>query len=192
MNTIKTAVTKYPVLDIIKNRWSPRSFSEKPITADAMHTILEAGSWAFSAINEQPWRYVVAYRGTALFNALFDLLLPGNQPWNKNAGALVVSISKKTFAANDKVNVSAQHDVGAANMLLTLQANSMGIYTHVMGGFQKEPTASLLELPADMEPVVVIALGYPDHADKLDEPFKTRETSPRSRKPLTEIILNHN
>lgn len=192
MNTIKTAITQYPVLDIIKNRWSPRSFSEKPIAAEAMHTILEAGSWAFSAINEQPWRYVVAYRGTDLFNSLFEQLLTGNQPWNKNAAALVVSISKKNFAANAKENVSAQHDVGAANMLLTLQANSMGIYTHVMGGFKKEQTAALLELPADMEPVVVIALGYPDHADKLEEPFKTREVSPRTRKPLSEIILNYN
>lgn len=192
MNHVKTANTRYPVLDIIKNRWSPRSFAEKSITEEAMHTILEAASWAFSAINEQPWRYVVAYRGTALFNQFFDLLLPGNQPWNKNAAALLVSISKNTFAAGNKPNVSALHDVGAANMLLTLQANSMGIYTHVIGGFHKENAASLLQLPADMEPVVMIALGYPDHADKLDEPFKTRETSPRSRKPLSEILLNTN
>jgi nitroreductase len=192
MNTIKTAITHYPVLDIIKNRWSPRSFSTKPISAEAIHTILEAGSWAFSAINEQPWRYIVAYQGTDLFNSLFALLFPGNQPWNKNAAALMVSISKKTFAGNDKQNGSALHDVGAANMLLTLQANSMGIYTHVMGGFDAEKTASLLQLGEDMQPVVVIALGYPDHADKLEEPFKTREISARTRKPLSEIILNYN
>ena len=192
MNTIKTAITHYPVLDIIKNRWSPRSFSTKLISAEALHTILEAGSWAFSAINEQPWRYIVAYRGTDLFNSLFALLFPGNQPWNKNAAALVVSIRKNTFAGNDKLNGSALHDVGAANMLLTLQANSMGIYTHVMGGFDDEKTASLLQLAEDLEPVVMIALGYPDHADKLEEPFKTREISARTRKPLSEIILNYN
>jgi nitroreductase len=187
----KSALTKYPVLDIIKNRWSPRSFSAKAIAPADLNSIMEAGTWAFSAINEQPWRYIIAHHGTALFNSFFDLLFAGNQPWNKNAAALVISISKKTFA-NDKINVSALHDVGAANMLLTLQANSMGIYTHVMGGFDKEKATALLNLSNDLEPVVMIALGYPDKADNLDEPFRTRETAPRTRKPLDEIILNYN
>jgi nitroreductase len=191
MNTLKIAKTKYPVMDIIKNRWSPRSFSAEEITPEDINTILEAGSWAFSAINEQPWRYVVARRGTHLFNSFFNLLLAGNQPWNKNAAALVISISKKTFA-NATINSSALHDVGAANMLLTLQANSMGIYTHVMGGFDKQKAIELLHLSDEMEPVVMIALGYPDHADKLEEPFKSREILPRTRKPLDEIILNYN
>jgi nitroreductase len=191
MNTIKRAVTQYPVLDIIKNRWSPRSFSGKAIEPADVNAILEAGTWAFSAINEQPWRYIVAHRGTELFNSFFDLLFAGNQPWNINAAALLISVSKKTFA-NDKINSSALHDVGAANMLLTLQANSMGIYTHIMGGFDKEKAVSLLHLSEDLEPVVVIALGYPDNADKLEEPFKTREITPRTRKPLDEIILNYN
>ncbi|HTE12542.1 MAG TPA: nitroreductase family protein [Chitinophagaceae bacterium] len=191
MNTIKRAVTQYPVLDIIKNRWSPRSFSGKAIEPADVNAILEAGTWAFSAINEQPWRYIVAHRGTELFNSFFDLLFAGNQPWNKNAATLVISISKKTFA-NAAINSSALHDVGAANMLLTLQANSMGIYTHIMGGFDKEKSVSLLHLSEDLEPVVMIALGYPDNADKLEEPFKTREITPRTRKPLDEIILNYN
>jgi len=191
MNTIKRAVTQYPVLDIIKNRWSPRSFSGKAIEPADVNAILEAGTWAFSAINEQPWRYIVAHRGTELFNSFFDLLFAGNQPWNKNAATLVISISKKTFA-NAAINSSALHDVGAANMLLTLQANSMGIYTHIMGGFDKEKAVSLLHLSEDLEPVVMIALGYPDNADKLEEPFKTREITPRTRKPLDEIILNYN
>ena len=191
MNTIKRAVTQYPVLDIIKNRWSPRSFSGKAIEPADVNAILEAGTWAFSAINEQPWRYIVAHRGTELFNSFFDLLFAGNQPWNKNAATLVISISKKTFT-NAAINSSALHDVGAANMLLTLQANSMGIYTHIMGGFDKEKAVSLLHLSEDLEPVVMIALGYPDNADKLEEPFKTREITPRTRKPLDEIILNYN
>ncbi|MEO5681711.1 MAG: nitroreductase family protein [Chitinophagaceae bacterium] len=192
MDNSKKAVTQYPVLDIIKNRWSPRSFSGKGIAPADINTIVAAGSWSFSAINEQPWRYIVAHRGTDLFNSFFSLLFTGNQPWNKNAAALPVSISKKTFAGNDSINSSALHDVGAANMLLTLQANSMGIYTHVMGGFDKASAISLLQLSEDLEPVVMIALGYPGDAAKLDEPFKTRETALRTRKPLDEIILNYN
>lgn len=190
MNSIKTASTKYPVLALIKDRWSPRSFSEQPISEQDMNTIIEAATWSFSAMNEQPWRYVVAHKGTALFNAFLDLLNGGNRPWNENAAALVLSVQTTTYANNGSKNINALHDTGAANILLTLQANSMGIYTHLMEGFSKPHAKELLHLSEGMEPVVMIALGYPDAAEKLAEPFKARELSPRSRKGLSEILLN--
>ena len=190
MNSIKTASTKYPVLALIKNRWSPRSFSELPISEEDMNTIIEAATWSFSAMNEQPWRYVVAHKGTALFNAFLHLLNGGNKPWNENAAALVLSVQTTTYANNGNKNINALHDIGAANILLTLQANSMGIYTHLMEGFSKPHAKELLQLSEGMEPVVMIALGYPDGAEKLAEPFKARELSPRSRKGLSEILLN--
>ena len=189
MNNIKKAATEYPVLEIIKNRWSPRSFSDKVISVDDMNTILEAATWSFSAMNEQPWRYVVAQKGTALFDYFVDLLNPGNKPWNKHAAALVLSLKKNNYSDSDNININALHDIGAANILLTLQANSMGIYTHVMEGFSKKQASELLQLDPGMEPVVMIALGYPDTPEKLNEPFKTRETSPRSRKGLHEVML---
>ena len=65
----------------------------------------------------------------------------------------------------------------------------MGIYTHLMEGFSKTHAKELLHLGEGMEPVVMIALGYPDTAEKLAEPFKARELSPRSRKGLSEILL---
>ncbi|MEO5893145.1 MAG: nitroreductase family protein [Ferruginibacter sp.] len=191
MNDIKKAVTNYPVLDIIKNRWSPRSFSDKAIVKDDLNTILEAASWAFSAMNEQPWRYLVAQRGSALFNIFLESLYPGNLPWNRQAAALILSVQKTVYSGSGKTNESALHDIGAANILLTLQANSMGIYTHIIGGFNKEQLTILLQLDKNSEPVVLIALGYPDDAEKLEEPFKSRETSPRSRKALSEIILDN-
>jgi len=58
-----------------------------------------------------------------------------------------------------------------------------------MEGFSKEHAKKLLNLGDEIKPVVMIALGYPDVAEKLDEPFKTRELSPRSRKDINEILL---
>jgi nitroreductase len=191
MNDIKRAITKYPVLDIIKNRWSPRSFSDKPISTDDLNTIVEAATWSFSAMNEQPWRYGIAKKGTALFRAFLKTLSPGNVPWNKQAAALILSVKKTTFTNSDQVNINALHDIGAANILMTLQANSMGIYTHVIEGYSKGEVKNLLALGDGLEPVVMIALVYPDGADKLDEPFKTRELTPRSRKGLDEILLDY-
>ena len=190
MSDIKRAKTTYPVLDIIKNRWSPRSFSDKSISTDGLNTIIEAATWSFSAMNEQPWRYVIAQKGTPLFNAFLENLFPGNKPWNTQAAAFILSIKKTNYTGTDKININALHDIGAANILLTLQANSMGIYTHVMEGYSKDEVKALLNLEEGLEPVVLIALGYPDIAQKLDEPFKTRELTPRTRKGLAEILLN--
>lgn len=186
----KKAVTKHPVAEHIKDRWSPRSFSGASISEIDMHTILEAASWSFSSMNEQPWRYVMAFKGTPLFDKFFDALAPGNQPWNIKASVLVVSLAKTMLADGITQNGSALHDAGSANMLLTLQANSMGIYTHLLGGFDRQKITTLLQLEKDIVPVVMIALGYPDEAEKLDEPFRSRELAPRTRKPLSEIILH--
>ena len=190
MNAIKHATTAYPVLDIIRKRWSPRSFSEKDISEHDMNTILEAATWSFSALNEQPWRFLVAHRGTERFNNLLDILYPGNKPWNKQAAALVLTFRKKTVGKDGQLNPNGLHDVGAANMLLSLQANSMGIYTHLMEGFDKAVAAELVTPSIEeLEPVVLIALGYPADASRLEEPYKSRELAPRKRKTLAEVII---
>jgi len=189
MNSIKIAQTAYPVLDIIKNRWSARSFSDKPIYENEMNTILEAGSWAFSSMNEQPWRFIVALKNTPLFDQLFSVLGGGNQPWCKNAAALVLTIGKKTYTSNGSINTVMLHDVGAANMLMTLQGNSMGIYSHVMGGYDAKKSVEIFNLDSDFEPVAMMVFGFLDEAEKLDEPYKTRELTGRTRKPLDELIL---
>lgn len=190
MNSIKIASTRYPVLDIIKKRWSPRSFADKTISEEDMNTIIEAATWSFSALNEQPWRYIVAYKHSGLSKEFLALLNPGNRGWSSNAAALVMSIQKTTYSSNGNNNINSLHDTGAANILLTLQANSMGIYTHLMEGFSKEQAKKSLPSNTDLEPVVMISMGYPDTAEKLAEPFKTRELSSRSRKGLDEILLS--
>ena len=79
--------------------------------------------------------------------------------------------------------------MGAANFALTLQANAMGIYTHVMAGYDKARAVTELELPETVDSVAIIALGYLDSPDKLEEPFKTREITPRTRKSVAEVVL---
>ncbi len=185
---IKHAVTQFPVLDLIKERWSARSYSPKAISKDEVHTLFEAASWAASANNEQPWEYVYAHKGTPGFDTLFECLMPGNQPWNKNAAVLVAAIARKTFVANGNPNGYGEHDLGMANAQLLLQASSMGIHGHIMGGFDKAKLAASLKLTDNQAPVCMISLGYLDDAEKLEEPFKARELTPRTRKPLTEFV----
>jgi len=185
---VKKAATQNPVHDLIRSRWSARSFSEKPIAQADLDTIFEAASWAFSAINAQPWEYVYAHHSDAeAFEKLWNCLMPGNQPWAKNAAVLAVSLAKKQFD-NGNPNTSALHDVGAANATLALQATALGIHIHPMGGFDKQAAIQLLNLDSDkIEPVVFIAFGYLDEAEKLAEPFQSRELTGRSRKAVKEF-----
>lgn len=184
---IKTANTEYPVIDLIKDRWSARSFSEQPISEESMKTVVEAASWAPSAGNEQPWLYYYAHQGTEGFQQLWECLNGGNQPWCKNAAVLMVSVYRNTFAANGNPNGKAMHDVGMSNSFLMLQAISMRIYTHPMGGYFADKVKEVLKLDETQGIACMIALGYLDDAEKLEEPFKTREITPRERKPLSEI-----
>lgn len=184
---MKEAKTTYSVIDLIKNRWSPRSFSQQSISAEHMKTILEAGTWAFSANNSQPWHFIYAHNGTDGFTTLLNCLNPGNQLWAKNVGVLVAVLANKKFD-NGAENKIAKHDIGAANATMAIQAISMGIYSHVMGGYDAAKTIELLKIDAnEKEPVVFIAFGYKDEADKLEEPFKSRELTERTRKPIHEI-----
>ncbi len=184
---IKIAKTNNPVIDLIKDRWSARSFSPKDISQHELETILEAGSWAFSSSNSQPWNFIYTHRKDASFQKLVDCLMGGNQPWAKNASVLIAVLANKKND-NGTENKIAKHDVGAANATLMLQALSMGIYGHVMGGFHADKTIETLSIDAEKhEPIVFIALGYLDSADKLEEPFKARELTARSRKSLSEI-----
>lgn len=185
---IKHAITKFPVLDLIKQRWSARSFSPKEITTEQIHTILEAASWAPSANNEQPWEFQYAVKGSKGFDTIWNCLNPGNQPWNKKAAGFIVTIARKTLATNGNPNANAEHDSGIATGYLLLQAASMGIYTHPMGGVDKAKLSAELKLTDDEKLLCVISLGYLDNAEKLEEPFKERELTARVRKPLESFV----
>lgn len=185
----KLAETNFPVHELIKKRWSPRSFQLKKISGNDVLTLLEAASWAFSANNLQPWFYIYSHRGTEGFDKILDCLVPGNQLWAKTASVLVISFAQ-VINENGKPNNWAKHDLGAANMQLAIQAVSIDIYSHFMAGFDKQKTKETIPFDANIwEPVAFIALGYPDDAEKLEEPYRSWEMAPRTRKPLEKISL---
>ncbi len=188
---IKTAVTRLPVIDLIKERWSARAFSDQDLTTDQLLTLIEAASWAPSSINEQPWRYRYGLRGTLIFDQLWECLLIGNQPWAKNAAALVLCTAKKNFSKNGAPNRHASHDTGMANAFLMLQATQMRIYGHIMAGYDPAKLRSSFNIPEDEEDICIIALGFLGAPDQLEEPFRTREITPRSRKAVEDFILEN-
>ncbi len=173
--------------EFIKKRRSIRAYSDKEISKSDMQEILEAATWAPSSMNEQPWRYIYAHRGTDGFKKIWGCLVPSNQTWTDRSAVLLISIAKKTFVRNSKANRHYMHDTGLANENLIIQAISMDIYGHPMGGFDMEKTRETFQLADDDEVVCFIALGYKGDPQLLEEPNRTRETEERTRKSITDI-----
>ncbi len=167
------------VLDLIKERFSPYEFTDKPLTEDDLKTLFEAAGKAASAFNEQPWRFVYALRqDIAEFKALHESLLEGNQGWTANAGALVIAVVSTNYDKNENVNATAEHDLGLADGNLTVQASAMGIHLHQMGGIIPQNAIDKLNIPEGFKPLTAIALGYYEG-----------ESGVKERKPIEDIAF---
>jgi len=187
--TVKSATTAAPLHPILAERWSPRGFDGGHyLTSEEMTALLEAARWAPSANNSQPWRFAVALRGTDAFEAILSSLAPTNQAWARAASGLLV-VAAETANADGSSRPWATYDTGQAVAHLTMQAEHEGLSVHQMGGFDHDRLKSLLELPAYVTPLVVVAVGRRDETPRLPEPLASREEAARERRPLTDLLI---
>lgn len=184
----RLATSQVPLHPLLAERWSPRGFDRShEVTEAELTALLEAARWASSANNVQPWRFLVTRRGDADFAAVVNVLAPGNQVWAQHASALVL-VAAETADENGNPRSHALYDTGLAVAQLVAQAQAQGLATHQMGGFDAARAVDELGL-GDLTPVVVVAVGRHDAEADLPEPFASRETAPRSRRPLSELVL---
>ncbi len=188
---IKKTDSLYPVIDLIANRWSPVVFSNKPINNKDLMSVFEAARWAPSSRNEQPWRFLYGHNGDDVFNKIFNALMKGNQDWAKNAAVLIAVLAEKFSSYNEKPMKHYFYDTGAACALLQVQALSMEIYSHTMGGFSAKKLTESFSIPDNLEPATVIALGYPGDPEYAPKELSERDLTKRNRKDFSEIILNN-
>lgn len=188
----KPAPTDAGVHELIRERWSPRAFSGAPISAHDLALLLKAAQWAPSSMNEQPWRFVVADRSRdpEMHARVLSTLVPANVAWAQRAPVLIVAIARMAYARNGALNRHAFYDTGAAVVQLALQATSMGLGIHQMGGFNPDQARAALSIPEGYEPVVVLAVGRHGDAGELSEELRARELAPRQRRPLIETVYN--
>jgi len=177
----------YPILNLIKDRWSPRAMSGEPMSDQELFTLFEAARWAPSSYNNQPWRFIYAKRETPEWEVLFELLDEPNKVWAKRASALVVVISRTLFFFNDTPSRTHAFDTGAAMENFALQGSSMGLIVHGMEGFDYARAHTVLEIPADYAVEALFAVGRPGAVSLLPENVQLRET-PSDRKPVKELV----
>lgn len=192
----KTVATRYPVLPLFAQRWSPRSFADRPVEPEKLLGMFEAARLAPSAHNTQPARFMVARKGSGDgYDRLFRCLSDGNQLWAHTASLLILAAAmRKRFSQHEAALVPYphyMHDLGLAVMSLILQAQSVGLYCHPMAGFDPDQAQVAFEIPALFEPMVVIAVGYLGSPDALPPALREREVAPRIRRPLGEIVFEN-
>ena len=186
----KPASTDFPVHDLIRDRWSPRAFSEEPVSQEVLRSIFEAARWAPSSNNEQPWAFLVASReDQENYEKILSVLVEFNANWAKNAPVLAIAVSELAFAKNNSPNRNAQYDTGAASALLSVEATARGLSVHQMAGFDPAKARTVFGIPAGWEAIAALAIGYPGPADSLPQPLKDRELAPRTRKPIAEFVM---
>nr|WP_199197500.1 nitroreductase family protein [Chroococcidiopsis sp. CCALA 051] len=187
----KAAQTRYPIHDLLRQRWSPLAFSDRLVEPEKLHSVLEAAGWAASSYNEQPWSFIVATSENQVeFERLLSCLAEGNQEWARNAPILMLSVAKLNFEYNGVENRHAFHDVGAASTTLAIQAAALGLLIHQMAGFDVPKAKEIYSIPEDYEPVAAIALGYFGDPQTLSQKLQQRENAPRKRKPLEEFVFS--
>jgi nitroreductase len=191
VNTLKQAPAAEGVLPAVLNRWSPRSFAERDVSAEDLKKVFEAARWAASSYNEQPWRYLVGTRGSETYKKIFSTLIGFNQGWAGTAPVLILGVASTKFTHNGAPNGYGLYDLGAASSYLTLQASELGLKNHQMAGFDQAAARKAFEIPEDYALGAVIALGYQGEPAALGhEQMISMEIAPRERKPLSEFVLS--
>lgn len=164
------------VREAIRTRRSIRKFLEKPVGEEEIREVLEAGRWAPSGLNNQPWRLVVV-RDRSMAEEL-----AGCTKYSSIVRAAPVLIC---VFLNHSESYDRDKDlmaIGALVQNMLLAAHSLGLGSVWLGEIlkAKEKVREILHVPPGHELAAVVALGWPAEVKGRGD-----------RKPLEEIVLGY-
>ena len=162
------------MLELITSRRSVRKFTGEPVPEEAIEKILEAGRWAPSGLNNQPWRFALV-RDETLRKEISQLTRYGRIV---RAADLLIPV----FLDKDK-SYHREKDcqgIGACLQNMLLEIHSLGLGAVWLGEIIKSDVEirGLLGLGSHLELMAVLAVGRPAETPK-----------PTSRKPLADLIV---
>jgi nitroreductase len=162
------------VLNAIKNRRTIRRFKPNPIDEEKVKSILEAGRWAPSFSNLQPWRFIVT-KDQKVKDSLDRAAKESVLPMGISEAPVVILV-----CVDRRIDPLHAIETGAAaTQNITLAAHSLGLGTGWIGIWDTEAEAAIrkiFQLPGTTRVVSLVPLGSPD------------ESPAASRKPLEEFI----
>ena len=164
------------IKDLILQRHSVRKYKSIPVEKSKLVKVLDAARMAPSAVNYQPWHFIVVQQR----ENLEQLYKTYPRDWFRAAPAVIIACAdhsqswKRSLDGKD----SAEIDVAIAVDHLMLQATELGLGTCWVCNFDAELCAEYLKFPLHISPVALIPIGYP-----ADIP-----PPPKKRKELDEIV----
>lgn len=184
------ADTQNEIFALLKQRYSPRTFKDEPISKTHIKQLFEAVRWSASSNNLQPWRFIYAEKGTDAYNVIYNCLSDFNQTWANNAPLLMLTAYKENKDDGEE-NFHALHDLGLSLGSMTVQAQYMGIGLHHMAGVNWKKAQKDFKVPDGYHVTTAIAVGYYGGSlDDLPEDLQEDETAKRERKPFDEFAFN--
>ena len=168
------------LIDIVKKRCSVRDYSSRPVEKEKLEYILEAARLAPSACNHQPWRFVVI-QDDKLLQKLQGCY---EKDWFKTAPLCIVICGdhetswKRKYDGKDHCDI----DIAIATDHLILAATELGLGTCWVCAFDPASCREALQLPDALEPIVMVAVGYPQNEDVW-------KTTVKKRKNADEVII---
>lgn len=164
------------VFEAIKGRRSVRKYKAKPVERELIKKLLEAAQWAPSGGNIQPWQFIVLEDPKVL--DLTRKISPGYLG-EVPLAILICSDKEKAYRVGgvlgrDYLSVA---DCAMACQNILLAAYALGLGTCVVKSFSYTAIKEILEIPNDIEPELLVMIGYPDQIPK-----------PPTRTALTEIV----
>ncbi len=161
---------------LITERRSIRHFDERPLSQEEIDAILEAGRWAPSGLNNQPWRFVTVTEPELKDNIA---RLTKYQRIIEQAPIIICVLIDNNALYHREKDLQS---VGAALQNMLLMAHSLELGAVWLGEILKnsKQVCKLLTLPANYELMAVIATGHPDH---------NYVPKQKGRKPLTDLVL---
>jgi len=160
------------VLDVIRTRRSIRRYTADVIAQEDISKILEAGRWAPSADNSQPWTFVV------LRSLEMRKKLAATLPWGGFLSQAALGIA---VVIDETASTHAAEDGAAATQNMLLEAHSLGLGSCWIGTYGSPHEASakkVLKVPEDKRLLSVVAIGYP------------AETAHKTRKPVADLVFS--
>lgn len=168
-------------MDLIQKRCSIRDYSDKPIEQEKLDYIIEAARLAPSACNLQPWRILIIQSD----EGKEKIQMCYGRDWFKTAPLYMVICGdhSESWKRNQDEKDHADIDIAIATEHICLAAVEQGLGTCWVCHFDAKRCSELFNIPEDIEPIVIIPIGYPSDPDLFDK-------TPKKRKPINEIVIS--
>lgn len=146
------------LLDEIRSRRSVRKYRKEPVTDQLINEILEAGRWAPSGLNNQPWRFVVIKDKS--FKAKLAAMTNYSSIVSESDFCIAVFYNSPAGYHREKDLMS----IGACIQNMLLYSHHIGIGSVWLGEIlkNKDKISEILGINPSNEFMALIAFGYPD------------------------------